>query len=115
MISIKSPEEIEMMREGGGILARVLRSLKDRCVPGFNVKELDGLAEAMIREAGGTPSFKGYQGHPASICVSVNDEVVHGLPHDYVLKNGDVVSVDLGVHYKGLHTDSAITIGVGGI
>src|SRR3989344_2999260 len=115
MISIKSQEDIEIMRAGGGILARVLWQLSQKCVEGFNVKELDGQAENIIREAGGEPSFKGYQGFPASICVSVNDEVVHGLPKNYVLMTGDVVSLDCGVRYKGFHTDSAVTVGVGEI
>ena len=115
MISIKSQEDIEIMRAGGGILARVLWQLSQKCVEGFNVKELDGQAKNIIREAGGEPSFKGYQGFPASICVSVNDEVVHGLPKNYVLMTGDVVALDCGVRYKGFHTDSAVTVGVGEI
>lgn len=115
MIHIKTTEEIALMREGGRILARTLRVLSDKCESGVRVEDLDVLAERTIREAGATPSFKGYQGYPSSVCVSLNDEVVHGLPRDHVLVEGDIVSLDVGVFYKGFHTDSAITLGVGAL
>lgn len=115
MINIKTQEDIAKMRAGGAILARILRTLSGYVEPGFNTKEFNILADGLVREAGATPSFKGYQGYPASVCVSVNDEIVHGLPRDYTLKEGDIVSLDLGVFYEGLHTDSAITVPVGSI
>ncbi len=115
MIHIKTETEIETMRAGGSILARVLRALAEMIEPGLRVEELDVVAEQMIGEAGGSPSFKGYHGYPSSVCVSVNDEVVHGLPKEHVLRDGDVVSLDVGVFYGGFHTDSAITVGVGAL
>lgn len=98
------------MRAGGAHLARILRILAETAKPGVNVRELNTKAEQLISEVGGTPSFKGYNGFPASICVSVNDEVVHGLPRDYVINNGDVVALDVGLKYEGFHTDSATTV-----
>jgi len=103
------------MRAGGRHLARILRILSEKVVVGFNTLDLEGLAQDLIKDAGGTPSFKGYHGFPASICVSVNDAVVHGLPKDYVVRSGDVVSLDLGLKYQGFHTDSALTVAVGDV
>ena len=121
MIHIKTKEEIETMREGGKILASVLHKLASRVKPGLKLVELDELGEKLIKEAGATPSFKGYQAsgmsepYPVSICLSINDEIVHGLPKDRVLQEGQVLTIDAGVYFKGFHTDSAITIGVGEI
>ncbi len=121
MIQIKSLKEIEIMRQGGNILARVLNEVAAEVKIGVNLKYLDGLAEKLILGYDARPSFKGYKpagakkAYPASLCVSLNSEVVHGVPDDRILKNGDVVSLDLGVLYNGYHTDSAITIGLGEI
>ncbi len=114
MIVIKSPREIELMREAGRIVALTLAALAERVREGITTAQLEEWAEEIIRKHGGIPSFKGYRGYPASICVSVNEEVVHGIPsRKRVLKEGDVVSIDVGVIYKGYHGDAAVTGGVG--
>lgn len=113
MIKLKSPQEIEIMREAGQIVAHVHQALAKAIKPGVTTKELDELAETMIREAGGIPTFKGYHGYPASICASVNEEVVHGIPGKRKLGEGDVIAIDLGVTYKGYVGDSAYTHPVG--
>lgn len=116
MVSIKSEREIELMREAGKILARVHEELGKALKPGMSTLDVDKLGERIIRGYGCIPSFKNYNGYPASICVSVNDEVVHGIPdkHHY-LKEGDIVSLDAGVIYKGYHSDAARTHGIGEI
>lgn len=101
------------MREAGRIVARVHEALRERIRPGVTTRELDALADQMIRDAGGVPTFKGYNGYPASVCTSVNDEVVHGIPSDRKLRDGDIVAIDLGVTYKGYVGDSAFTWPVG--
>ena len=119
MTILKNIEEINMLREGGKILASVLYEAAKKSVPGMKTTELDKLAEKMIKEAGGRSSFKNYKTqddkvpYPASLCVSINEEVVHGVPGERVLKDGDIVSLDLGMEYKGFYTDMAITIPVG--
>jgi len=115
MISIKSEREIELMRQAGKIVGDTHNYLKPFLKPGITTKEIDTLGEAFIRKSGAVPSFKGYDGYPASICVSVNDAVVHGIPSNYKLKNGDIVSLDIGANYKGYHGDSAWTYKVGEI
>ncbi|MEK7609319.1 MAG: type I methionyl aminopeptidase [Patescibacteria group bacterium] len=121
MITIKSPSEIETMRQGGKILARVLQEIAAEVKIGVSLKYLDDLAEKLVSGYDAKPSFKGYKpagakrAYPASLCVSLNCEVVHGVPDDRVLKGGDVVSLDLGVLYEGFHTDSAVTLGVGDV
>jgi methionyl aminopeptidase len=117
---IKNQEELKILREGGKILASVLNLVANRAVAGASAFELDRLAESEIRNAGGTPSFKNFRAQagdppfPASLCVSVNDEVVHGFPSkNKVLKDGDIVGLDLGLLYKGLYTDMAVTVAVG--
>ncbi len=122
MIIIKTPEEIEILREGGKHLATVLYKLKDKVAPGVSTKDLDMHAEKMIRELGDVPAFLNYRPEgasmpfPASLCISVNDEVVHGIPNKTrILKEGDIVSLDLGLKHKGLFTDMAITVPVGKI
>jgi len=113
MISVKSNEEIKIMREGGKILADIVRELEKQVKPGISTNELDRAAEALILKSGGQPSFKGYQGFPATLCVSVNEELVHVVPSDRKLKEGDIVSLDLGMKYKGYHSDMAVTLPVG--
>jgi methionyl aminopeptidase len=111
-ITIKSEREIATMRQAGRIVAEVLRILAEQVVPGLKTKELDVIAAREIEKRGAIPSFKGYRGYPANLCVSVNDEVVHGIPGERVLQQGDIVSLDLGAIYMGYHGDSAITVGV---
>lgn len=115
-VTIKSKQEIERMREAGKILAAVHDELKEYIHPGISTKEIDQKGEEIIRGYGCIPSFLGYEGYPASVCVSVNDEVVHGIPSpDRILKEGDIVSLDTGVIYKGWQSDAARTYGVGKI
>ncbi len=116
----KDPKEIEILREGGKILATVLNMVASKVAPGVSAAELDALAEKEILKMGGIPSFKNYRSQPgdpafpATLCVSVNNEVVHGIPaKEKILKQGDIVGLDLGVEYKGLFTDSAVTVPVG--
>lgn len=113
-VTIKSAREIELMREAGKILASVHDELGKAIKPGISTKDIDILGEKLIREHGCIPSFLNYEGYPASICVSVNDEVVHGIPtHDRILKEGDIVSLDAGVIHNGYHSDAARTHMVG--
>jgi methionyl aminopeptidase len=112
-IIIKSEREIEIMRQAGRIVAAVLEELKSKVKPGMKTRELDAIAMKETERLGAVPSFKGYRGYPASVCVSVNDEIVHGIPGDRVLLDGDVVSIDFGVIYKDFQGDAAITTGVG--
>jgi methionyl aminopeptidase len=114
-IEIKSSREIEAMRQSGRIVGTILRILSERIKPGMKTKELDIIAEREIKRRGAVSSFLGYHGFPANLCVSVNDEIVHGIPGDRVLKNGDIVSLDFGVIYNGYHGDAAVTVGVGQI
>lgn len=115
-ISIKSAREIELMTEAGRILAIVHDELEKALRPGMTTKEIDKIGEEVIRSYGCIPSFLNYNGYPASVCVSVNEEVVHGIPsHKRIIKEGDVVSLDAGVIYKGYHSDAARTHAVGEI
>ena len=114
-IHIKTQEEIKIMAEGGRILAEVLLEIEKMVRPGITTLELDRAAEALILKHGAKPAFKGYEGFPYSLCASVNDVVVHGFPSEYVLKEGDIVGLDLGVLHKGFNTDMAVTVGVGEI
>ena len=114
MVSIKSEREIALMREAGKILARVHGALKEAIKPGISTYDVDRLGEKLIRSYGCIPSFKNYNGYPAAICVSVNDEVVHGIPNRrHILQDGDIVSLDAGLIYKGYHSDAARTHAVG--
>ncbi|KHF39005.1 type I methionyl aminopeptidase [Halalkalibacter okhensis] len=115
MIICKTEREIEIMREAGKIVALTHQALKEHIQPGISTKELDEIAEKLIRSHGATPSFKGYNGFTGSICASVNEELVHGIPGKRVLKDGDVISVDIGAYYNGYHGDSAWTYAVGEI
>ena len=115
-VSIKSSQEIELMREAGRILASVHQELGKNIRPGMSTMDIERLGEEMIRSYGCIPSFKNYCGYPASICVSVNDEVVHGIPSEKrLIQEGDIVSLDAGVIYKGYHSDAARTVAVGEI
>ena len=119
MTILKNIEDINKLKEGGKILASILYEAAKMAIPGVKTIEMDILAEKMIKEAGGRPSFKNYKTpddkvpYPSSLCVSINEEVVHGIPGERVLKDGDIVSLDLGMEYKGFYTDSAITVSVG--
>lgn len=115
MIILKSPEDLEAMREAGRIVARVLAQLARTARPGVATEKLDALAEEMIRSAGAAPSFKGYEGFPASICTSINEQVVHGIPGSRKLTGGDVLSIDVGVFYRGFHGDAAISLPIGAV
>jgi methionyl aminopeptidase len=112
-ITLKSDKEIDLMRQAGLIVAKVLERLKSEVRPGITTQELDNIAVAEVTRLGGIPSFKGYRGYPASICVSLNEEIVHGIPDQRKVKNGDLVSIDFGAIYGGFHGDSALTVGVG--
>ena len=113
MVTIKTPEEIRIMAEGGKILAGVMRKLENKVKPGITTKELDELAEELIFKSGGKCSFKGYQGFPCCLCTSVNEEIVHAVPSKRILKEGDILSLDLGLEHKGFHADMARTLPVG--
>ncbi|MCH1868899.1 type I methionyl aminopeptidase [Nocardioides sp. CFH 31398] len=112
-IEVKTPEQVRAMRSAGLVVGRTLEVLRAATVPGVTLAELDALAERTISDAGATPSFLGYQGFPATICTSVNDVVVHGIPDDTVVAEGDLVSVDCGAVVDGWHGDAAITVPVG--
>ena len=114
MILIKSQREIELMREAGRILDLTRQMLETHIKPGISTLQLDALAEDFILKLGATPSFKGYHGFPGSICTSINEVVVHGIPSSkHILKEGDIITLDFGVNYKGYHADSATTYPVG--
>ena len=115
MITIKSPREIELMEKAGEIVDNTHNYLKEYIKPGITTKELDRLAEEFILNSGATPSFKNLYGFPGCICISINEEVVHGIPGNRKLENGDIVTLDIGACYKGYHGDSAWTYAVGQI
>ena len=113
-IEIKSSREINLMKKSSRIVATVLREINDLIKPGMSTKDLDDFAEKRIREMGAVPSFKGYHGFPSTICSSINDEVVHGIPNkNKIIKNGDLVKIDTGAYLEGFHGDSCISICVG--
>ena len=114
-ITIKTEEQIEKMRVAGQILARLDEILRAEIKPGVSTKHLDAIAEEYIRSQGAVPSFKGYSGFPASICASINEEVVHGIPSHRTLRDGDIISIDMGSYINGYHGDCARTYGVGEI
>ncbi len=115
MILLKSPQELAVMRRACQVAAMALASVVDAVRPGTTTRELDRIAEDRIRALGGVPSFLGYRGYPASLCVSVNDEVVHGIPGRRRLQDGEIVSLDLGAIVEGFHGDLAVTVPVGEI
>lgn len=115
MISIKTPGEIEIIAEGGKTLAKIIKELEKQVKPGIKTLELNRVAETLILKSGGRPSFKGHEGYPAALCVSINEEIVHAIPSTRRLKEGDILSLDLGIQWKGFHADMAITVPVGKI
>jgi methionyl aminopeptidase len=118
---IKTPEELKILREGGKRLGEILRQVAKRVVPGVRTIELDRYAEELVLKAAGIPAFKGYKTYdakseyPATLCVSINDEVVHGIPSERELKDGDIVGLDIGMQFGGLYTDTAVTVAVGAV
>lgn len=113
MVPLKSKVDLEMLRKSGKILARIIQKLRESIKADISTEEIDQLAEELTRREGAIPAFKGYRGFPANICTSVNEEIVHGIPGGRRLKEGDIISLDLGVNYKGYFTDVAITVAVG--
>jgi methionyl aminopeptidase len=114
MIQIKTKEEIQTMKEGGKILANILKDLTKAVKPGITTKELDKLAQELVLKFGARSSFLNYNGYPSVLCTSINEEIVHGVPSERKLKKGDLLKLDMGVLYKGFHTDSAVTVLIGG-
>jgi methionyl aminopeptidase len=114
-IRYKSRKEIEKLREAGRLAANALRVAARAARPGVSLLELDKVAETFIRKHGGTPNFKGYHGFPSTLCLSVNDQVVHGIPSTYVLRDGDILAIDCGAKLDGFHGDTCLTVGVGTI
>jgi len=113
MVHYKSSEEIEIIRQGAEILSRAHAEVAKKIEPGVSTEALDKVAEEYIRDHEGVPSFKGYNGFPGSLCISVNEQVVHGIPGSAALQSGDIVSIDCGVFYRGFHSDAAYTYPVG--
>ncbi len=113
MIMIKSAAELEGMRQSSRLVAVVLGELEPLIRPGIRTRDIDLYAEKRTRELGAVPAFKGYRGYPASVCVSVNEEIIHGIPSGRILEEGDIVSLDFGVLYEGFYSDSALTAPVG--
>ena len=115
VIPIKTPEKIAIMAQAGQILAKIIRELKDEVKPGLTTQELDKLAEELILKSGSKPAFKGYRGFPASLCTSINEEIVHAVPSKRKLNEGDILSLDLGIIYQGFYSDMAVTLPIGSI
>ncbi|MBP8980282.1 MAG: type I methionyl aminopeptidase [Syntrophobacterales bacterium] len=115
MVILKQPAEIDRIRDSNRIVAEVLAALQERVKAGVTTLELDRISEEMVLRKGAKPAFKGYRGYPFSLCASVNDEIIHGLPSARVLVEGDIVGLDFGVYYKGYYGDAAITVPVGKI
>lgn len=115
MIVLKSEDEIKRMAESCRIVAEVLEGVKKIVAPGMTTRELDGFSESYIHSKKAVPAFKGYRGYPASMCTSINEQVVHGIPSSIKLKEGDVISLDIGVYFKGFYGDAAVTLPVGKI
>lgn len=113
MITIKSEQEIEIMTEAGKILSEIIKKVAEKADIGVTTKELDRFAEDLILKSGNKPAFKNYQGFPACLCTSINQVIVHGVPSDYKLKQGDILSLDLGLKHKGYFSDMAITMPIG--
>ncbi|EOR27934.1 MULTISPECIES: type I methionyl aminopeptidase [Clostridium] len=115
MIIIKNNKEIDLMREAGKLVAETLLLVEEKVRPGITTAEIDRIAEEFITKHGAKPSFKGLYGFPASLCISVNEQVVHGIPGGYVLKDGDIISIDCGAYLNGFHGDAARTLAVGNV
>lgn len=113
MIPLKSEEDLEMMRESGGRLSKIMRRLQDEIKPGVSTGEINLKAEELILGEGAVSAFKGYKGFPSAACISVNEEIVHGIPGERRLMEGDIVSLDLGINYQGYYSDAAFTLPVG--
>lgn len=115
MIILKNNIEIKKMQRGGKLLKKILEKLIAKVKPGISTKLLESIATKLINQAGGKPSFRGYRDYPAAICVSINDQIVHGIPSKRIIKSGDIVSLDVGLKYQGFHTDVATTVAIGRI
>jgi len=115
MIIYKTSQEIAIMKKSNQIVARVLHELKAMARPGMRTRELDAYAEARARELGAVPAFKGYRGYPSSLCTSLNEEIIHGIPSERILKDGDIIGLDFGVLFEGFYGDAAVTVPVGAI
>jgi len=115
VIVCKSPAELEKMRAANQLVARILEELAAMVAPGVSTADLDAAAESRVRAAGAEPAFKGYRGYPATLCASVNEQVVHGIPNPAAMKGGDIVSLDMGVKLNGYYGDSAVTVPVGAV
>ncbi len=115
MIAIRSEREIDILRQANQIVGEVLATLAGLVKPGVTTEELDRVAEGMIQLRGGIPAFKGYHGYPAATCISVEEVIVHGIPDDRVIRKGQIVSIDVGVYYKGYYGDAAVTVPCGAI
>ncbi|MBP7340688.1 MAG: type I methionyl aminopeptidase [Smithellaceae bacterium] len=113
MVILKQPEEIVQAKAGNRIVAEALSTLREKVKPGITTRELDRIAEGVAERRGAKPAFKGYRGYPYALCTSVNEEVVHGMPSERVLQDGDIVGLDFGIYYQGFYGDSAITLPVG--
>ncbi len=113
MVILKQPDEIDKAKASSRIVAEVLSVLRERIKPGVTTRELDKIAESVTEKRGAKPAFKGYRGYPYSLCASVNEEVVHGMPSGRILKEGDIVGLDFGVYYQGFYGDAAVTLPVG--
>jgi methionyl aminopeptidase len=113
MVTLKSKREVEIMRDAGRIVAEILLVLRDHCQAGVKTRDLDRIAEEEALKRKARPAFKGYRGYPASLCASINEEVVHGIPGNRELKQGDIVGLDFGVLHKGYHGDASITVPIG--
>jgi methionyl aminopeptidase len=111
-IKTKTPEEIKIMAEGGKILAKIMKGLGNKVKPGITTQDLDRAAEDLVLTSGGRCSFKDYHGYPSCLCASINEEIVHAVPSERALKDGDIVSLDLGIKYRGFHADMAVTVPV---
>jgi methionyl aminopeptidase len=115
MIPLKSKQDLEMIGESGKILAKIMQKLREFIRAGISTQEIDQLTEELVCKENAIPAFKGYKGFPANICTSINEEIVHGIPGERRLENGDIISLDLGINYKGYFSDAAITLAIGGI
>lgn len=115
MIEIKNPEEIEKLRQAGRVLARIVADLKPNIRAGIKSQDIDQIAEELIRKSGGLAAFKGYRGFPTSVCVSINEEIVHGIPGERTINEGDIVSLDIGINLDGFFSDTAFTVGIGAV
>ena len=115
MIPLKSEKDLQMLKKSGEILGKVLRELESKIKEGISTLEIDSLAEKLILAKNALPAFKGYKGFPATVCTSINEEIVHGIPSQRKLNEGDIIGLDLGVNYNGYFSDAAITIGIGKI